>query len=137
MKKTLLATLTICAAMCGCGTNQDTTSYSPEDLHGKWVIVMAGDIATDQAEQTPFINFTDSGTVNGNATVNSFFGSYTVTGDSLYFGNMGMTMMAGPDMNIEMAIVQALNEGRTAAMQGDTLLVKNDTGKTVMALKRD
>lgn len=137
MKKTLLAALAVCTVLGSCNTRKTTGSDITIDLSGKWTIVKAGDIATDKAEQTPFINFTDSGTVTGYASVNNFFGSYTAKGDSLSFDNMGMTMMAGPDMDIEMAIVQALNDSKTIAVQGDTILVKDAEGKTVMTLLRD
>lgn len=137
MKKTLLAALAVCAALGSCDTAKNTSTDFTASLPGKWTILQAGDMATDSVETKPYINFTDSGMVNGYACVNTFFGSYTATADSLYFGNMGMTMMAGPDMDIEMAIFQALNNSRTAALQGDTLLVKDAEGMTIMTLKRD
>lgn len=137
MKKTLFAAFAACTALCSCYTNKTTGSDITIDLHGQWTIVKACGISTDKAERTPFINFTDSGTVNGHAAVNNFFGNYTAKGDSLSFGKMGMTMMAGPDMDIETAIVQALNDSKTITLQGDTLLIKNAEGKTVMNLLRD
>lgn len=137
MKKTLLTAFAVCTVFVSCSTDKTTSSDVTIDLQGQWTIVKACGIATDKAEQTPFISFTDSGTVNGYASVNNFFGNYTAKGDSLSFDKMGMTMMAGPDMDIEAAIVQALNDSKTMAVQGDTLLVKNAEGKTVMALLRD
>lgn len=137
MKKTLFAALAICAALAGCDTNKATTADFTAELPGKWTILTAGDQTTENIEEKPFINFTDSGTVNGYAAVNTFFGSYIAKEDSLSFSNMGMTMMAGPDMDIEMAIMQAINTSKTITLQGDTLLMKNAEGNTVMTLKRN
>lgn len=137
MKKTLFTTFAICAALCSCDTNKTTSVFSPADLPGKWLIVKAGDMATDKAEQPPFINFTDSGTVNGYATVNHFFGNYTAKGDSISFDHVGITSMMGPDMEMEMAIMQAINNGKTVRLQGDSLMLQDAVGKTVMTMKRD
>lgn len=137
MKKTLFTAMTICAALTACNTNKVTVTDFSAQIPGKWTILTAGDQTTENVEEKPFINFSDSGTVNGYAAVNTFFGSYTAKEDSLSFSNLGMTMMAGPDMDIEMAIMQAINSSKTIAIQGDTLLMKNAEGNTVMTLKRD
>lgn len=137
MKKTLLAALAICATLGSCDTSKSTTINYADNLPGKWTILKAGDLTTDKVEETPYINFTDSGVVNGYAAVNRFFGNYTTKEDSISFGDLGMTMMMGPDMDIEMAIVKALNDSKTLKLQGDTLLMKDAEGNTLMTLKRD
>lgn len=137
MKKTLFTVIAICAAMAGCGTDPNTASDSTQDLIGKWTIVKAGDMTTDKVEQKPFINFTDSGMVNGFAAVNNFFGNYTVKEDSISFDHMGMTMMAGPDMDIETAIIKAFNDGKTVNLKGNTLQIMDASGKTLMTMERE
>ncbi len=139
MKKTLFAALALCAALGSCDTCNNTKCNSTEDITGKWLIVSAGDLATDKAEQVPFINFTDSGTVNGYTAVNNFFGNYATKGDSISFSHIGVTFMMGLDseMDIETAVVHALNNGKTIEMEETTLLVKDTDGKTLMTLERE
>ena len=110
MKKTLLSTLVASAFLLGCNDakNADSTSTA----------------------------FTDSGTVHGNASVNTFFGEYTLKGDSLFFDQMAATSMMGHDMELEMAIMSALAQCATVEAQDSTVTVKDHGGNTVMTLKR-
>ena len=85
MKKTLFSALVACMAFCNCA-NVKTNKFSTQpDILGQWTIVEANGMSTDSAETTPFILFGDSGRVNGNASVNTFFGQYTLKGDSISF----------------------------------------------------
>ncbi len=139
MKKTLFAALSICVALGSCDSNKNTNSTYQTDILGEWIIVEAGEMSTDSIEQKPFIHFTDSGTVNGYSAVNNFFGNYTTSNDSISFSQIGITSMMGSDMdmNIETAIVDALNNSKTIALEGEMLLVKNTEGKVIMTLKRN
>ncbi len=138
MKKTLFATFALCAAMCSCGSKNDSTTLAPSDIPGKWIITQAGELSTEQAEQQPYINFTDSGTINGSAAVNTFFGNYTTDGDTIAFTQLGITSMMGDDgnMDIEAAVVQALNNGKSLEMQDNTLIIKDAQGISLMMLTR-
>ncbi len=139
MKKTLFAALAICTALASCDTCKNTNSCQAENIAGKWLIVSAGNVTTDSAEQMPFINFTDSGMVNGYTAANNFFGYYSTDGDSLCFDQLGVTFMLGTDadMDIEAAVVQALNNSKTFEMQDTVLRIKDAHGTVVMSLKRD
>ncbi len=84
----------------------------------------------------PFISFQDSGKVTGNAGVNSFFGEYNLKGDALSFGNMGMTRMMGPNMEIEDAVVKALNSAKSIQSKGDVIVILDADGVEAMQIKK-
>jgi heat shock protein HslJ len=96
----------------------------------------ANGISTDSAQTRPYIHFTDSGAVNGNASVNTFFGRYTTNGDTLSLYEMGATMMMGEHMEVESAIMEALGKTVTFELEDSTLSVKDALGNMVMTLVR-
>lgn len=139
MKKTLFSALVACMAFCNCA-NVKTNKFSTQpDILGQWTIVEANGMSTDSAETTPFIQFGDSGRVNGNASVNTFFGQYTLKGDSISFDQLGATMMMGreKDMEMEMAVMAALAQCVTLEVQDSVLNAKDHDGNVVMSLTRN
>lgn len=74
--------------------------------------------------------------MHGNASVNNFFGDYTLNGNKLQLKNMGMTMMLGEHMEIERAVNEALNSTATVSVKGNEATVTDSNGKVVMRLKR-
>lgn len=139
MKKTLFSALVACMAFCNCA-NVKTNKFSTQpDILGQWTIVEANGMSTDSAETTPFIQFGDSGRVNGNASVNTFFGQYTLKGDSISFDQLGATMMMGreKDMEVEMAVMAALAQCVTLEVQDSVLNAKDHDGNVVMSLTRN
>ena len=139
MKKTLFSALVACMAFCNCA-NVKTNKFSTQpDILGQWTIVEANGMSTDSAETTPFILFSDSGRVNGNASVNTFFGQYTLKGDSISFDQLGATMMMGreKDMEEEMAVMAALAQCVTLELQYSVLNAKDHDGNVVMSLTRN
>ena len=139
MKKTLFSALVACMAFCNCA-NVKTNKFSTQpDILGQWTIVEANGMSTDSAETTPFILFSDSGRVNGNASVNTFFGQYTLKGDSISFDQLGATMMMGreKDMEVEMAVMAALAQCVTLELQDSVLNAKDHDGNVVMSLTRN
>lgn len=139
MKKTLFSALVACMAFCNCA-NVKTNKFSTQpDILGQWTIVEANGMSTDSAETTPFILFSDSGRVNGNASVNTFFGQYTLKGDSISFDQLGATMMMGreKDMEVEMAVMAALAQCVTLEVQDSVLNAKDHDGNVVMSLIRN
>ncbi|MBO5675784.1 MAG: META domain-containing protein [Bacteroidaceae bacterium] len=139
MKKTLFSALVACMAFCNCA-NVKTNKFSTQpDILGQWTIVEANGMSTDSAETTPFILFSDSGRVNGNASVNTFFGQYTLKGDSISFDQLGATMMMGreKDMEVEMAVMAALAQCVTLEVQDSVLNAKDHDGNVVMSLTRN
>lgn len=113
------------------------TAVTPEMLKGEWNVVAAYGLCTAGAEKQPMISFQDSNVVGGNASVNSFGGSYSLTDNSaLKFENMAMTQMMGADMTIEDAIVKALNATASIKADGETLIVMDAEGNEAMLLEK-
>lgn len=137
MKKTLLSALVACAALCSCSTEKETENCLLDNLYGQWNIVEANGLSTTGTESEPFIHFTDSGAVNGNTSVNAFFGQYTVKGDSISFDQMGSTRRMGENMEVEMAVLTALGQCITLDIQDSILNAKDHGGNIIMVMKRN
>lgn len=137
MKKTLFTALAVCAAMASCTTKTENVHNLQDSILGQWEILQANGISTEGADTQPFILFTDSGYVNGNASVNHFFCQYSIKSDSLVLDQMGMTSMLGGSMEIESAIISALNNCATLEMEDSILSIMDHEQKIVMTLKRD
>ena len=112
------------------------STHSAVNVDGEWVITNVNGKSTEGGDRQAEIMFDGKGKVNGNASVNSFFGEYTVNGDSLKFGTMGMTRMMGQSMEIEDAINKALGEVATVKVDGDKAEVLDAQGKVVMVWER-
>ena len=129
MKK-VLGFLFATLLMVGCASNKGV------NLDGAWVITSVNGMSTAGGDRQAEIIFDGKDRVNGNASVNSFFGEYTVNGDSLKFGTMGMTRMMGGSMEIEDAITKALGEVATVKVDGDKAVIMDAQGNEVMQLER-
>ena len=136
MKKTITTILSFAfmATLPSC----HSTKQVCEDMRGKvWNITEASGISTHGAMKQPTITFSPDGRYNGNASVNSFFGTYKLEGSRLTLSEAGMTRMMGPTMDIEDAIVKALGATAEIKVLGDSAIVLNPSGETVMKLRRD
>ena len=112
------------------------STHSAVNVDGEWVITNVNGKSTEGGDRQAEIMFDGKGKVNGNASVNSFFGSYSVEGASLKFGPMGMTRMMGGSMEIEDAITKALGEVATVKVDGDKAVIMDAQGNEVMQLER-
>ena len=121
-------------ALASCSTSKQ---IEPINLVGKWAIVNAMGMSTEGCERQAFIEFNDEGRMNGNATVNNFFGSYVLKADQLSFSNIGTTMMMGPTMDIEQSITKVLDGSVTVRAKGDSLYFRNSDKETIMTLKKE
>ncbi|MBR2457938.1 MAG: META domain-containing protein [Bacteroidaceae bacterium] len=137
MKKTLFSAFVACMAFCSCTNENGTGNTAEPDVIGKWAIIEANGLSTDSAETKPFIEFCDSGMVNGHASVNTFFGQYTINGDSIFFNQMGVTTMMGHDMEVETAILTAIAQCATLELQDSLLCAKDHDGNVVLSMKRN
>ena len=106
------------------------------DIKGSWNITEACGISTAKGDSQAEITFADGGKVNGNASVNTFFGSYTLNGQKLQLSNMGMTRMMGQSMDIERAVTKARDTAATVSISGSTATVTDASGTVVMRLTR-
>lgn len=113
------------------------TSQKSFSLEGSWNIVSANGVSTAEGEKRAFISFDAEGKVNGNASVNSFFGDYELDGESLKLDHVGMTRMMGPHMEIEAAVVDAVNSTSSIKVKGETAVVFDADGKEIMTLEKE
>lgn len=117
---------------------------SISSLEGKWTIAQVnglpvGDI--EKTEKAPFINFTiKEQSINGHNGCNLFHGAFITqsgTPSALKFSNMGSTMMAGPGMQVEQAVMKALGATTGFAMKDQsTAVLIDNAGAEVIVLKR-
>ncbi len=117
----------------GCAGGKGTTPV----IAGKWYISNAYGTSTANGMETAYISFGEGGEMNGNASINNFFGSYSQDGDELILTNIGLTQMMGPNIEIEDAVVRAINNLKTISVSGDTALVMDGKGETIMTLVRE
>lgn len=125
----ILGTLTMMA----CGAQRDAQQ---PDITGKWNIDNAMGISTQTAENPTFIDFEANGKMNGNASVNTFNGSFTLNGENLTLSNIGMTRMMGASMDVEDAITQALNNTASIHVDGEKAFIFNASNDTIMVLSK-
>ncbi len=101
----------LCITLAGVGCN---SSRNMAKLNGvKWVLqtLNGEDVKLTDQNSEIFIQFNEvEKRVNGRAGCNRFFGNYEMEGHKLQFSPMGATRMACPDLQIETAFFQMLNE---------------------------
>ena len=105
------------------------------DISGKWNIDSACGLSTANGERPAYIIFKD-GKVNGNASVNSFFGEYKYENGKLSFSAMGMTRMMGASMEIEDSVMSAINKLATFRIDGDKAVAYDAEGNAVLTLTK-
>ncbi len=120
-------------ALSACKSNKEISGVQ---IVGTWNILTASGMNTDAGENQAFISFGTDGKMSGNASVNSFFGSYKCSGNKLQLSNIGMTRMLGPSMNIERAVTSALNAVSAIRINGNSATVYDSSGKEIMTLRR-
>lgn len=87
----------------------------------------------------PSIPHTETGRIHGYTGVNIVNGEYEQEGRRLILKGLGVTMMAGPeeDMNLERNILDAFNDTMTAKMAEDgSLEFLNGDGDVIMTLSK-
>ena len=108
-------------------------------LDGAWEVKTVGGVEVKTSEKAPVIAFnSEEGKTHGCLGVNLFHGAYTFEDGKLTFGNLGMTMMAGPeaDMAVESSLQAALEACRSAKVKGDTLYFYDESGSELASLKK-
>ena len=133
MNKTF-AIMATALALVSCSSNKNV---KPLDITGQWSIVSAMGKSTEGGERPAFIKFDEKGEMNGNATVNLFFGGYELKDNQISFTNIGMTRMWGPSMEIETAISQALDQAATIQAEGNKMYFFNSSNDTIMTLVKE
>ena len=134
MKK-LIIMLMGAAMLMGCGTGKKVDASKA--ILGDWEIVDAGGKAVAPGFDKATISFDEKGGVHGNTSINYFFGEYSVKGDGISFGNVGLTKMMGPTPDVERAVVDGLNTGVKLKFEdNDNAVVLSKDGTEVLKLKR-
>lgn len=136
MIKKIFAFALFCAFICSCGSDKKVVG-DVKNLYGKWFIEEAMTKSTMDAETRPFITFGKDGRMNGNASVNSFFGDYSFDGKTLKLDNVGMTRMMGRSMDVERSVSDALDKSVTIKVDGKNAQVLDKKGNVVMVLVKE
>ena len=128
MKK-LIILLLILSVSIGCNSSKETSNKNKTEtvmLSGKYTIATMSN--KDVASKAMTLTFdTETNGVSGKATCNSFFGSYSQTGNELDFSRLGSTKMYCDDMSHEIDLFDALKK-TTSFVINDTevSLLNND-----------
>lgn len=101
-----------------------------------WNIVEVKGKVISEYDQQPFIMFAEDGRYNGNASVNNFFGEYTIKGESISFSDAGMTRKMGRSMQTETEIMQALFGARKIKVSGNDVTLSDENGKELLKLSK-
>ncbi|MEW2067275.1 META domain-containing protein [Streptomyces sp. NPDC007346] len=120
----------------------DTLALSeekPADLVGtRWAVntLLSGETATSvpadlPQERVPHLTFGEDGTVQGNSGCNSFHGTAEVKGSTITFGPPAATRKMCPEaeMEVERAVLAALDGPATYTIKGSRLTLTSDDGK--------
>ena len=85
----------------------------------------------------PTINFSEEGKFSGNGACNNFFGSYTLNGRTIKFGEIGSTrMMCAEGMELEQSYFSVLSgELRGLFSEGQLILSRDGGNRLVFSYK--
>ncbi|MFE1545240.1 META domain-containing protein [Streptomyces microflavus] len=124
----------------------DTIALSEEKPAGlvgtRWAVntLLSGETATSvpadlPKERVPHLTFGEDGTVHGNSGCNSFHGKAAVEGSTIDFGPPAGTRKMCPEAEIEVerAVLAALDGPATYTIKGSTLTVTSKDGKGIGA----
>ncbi|MET8380249.1 META domain-containing protein [Streptomyces microflavus] len=124
----------------------DTIALSEEKPAGlvgtRWAVntLLSGETATSvpadlPKERVPHLTFGKDGTVHGNSGCNSFHGKAAVKGSTIDFGPPAGTRKMCPEaeMEVERAVLAALDGPATYTIKGSTLTVTSKDGKGIGA----
>lgn len=134
--KRIATTAALLLALTACGEKQ-----APLPLEGtEWKLVeLKGEedasVFDREADAFRFTLDPAEKMIAGKGACNRFFGPYELTGENgIELGNMGMTRMACPGMDVEAAFVAALDEADSYSIEGDRLTLFDD-GEKIAVLK--
>lgn len=124
----------------------DTIALSEEKPAGlvgtRWAVntLLSGETATSvpadlPKERVPHLTFGEDSTVHGNSGCNSFHGKAAVEGSTIDFGPPAGTRKMCPEaeMEVERAVLAALDGPATYTIKGSTLTVTSKDGKGIGA----
>lgn len=136
MKKTFIISAGMALLLLSsCGTTRNSLSLS--DMEGEWNIVELNSqtLTIEQGAKQPFIGFdTEAGRIYGNSGCNNIMSSLdkdAKPGD-ITFKQMASTMMAGPGMETERKVLDALAQVKSYRKAGKDEIALCDANKNIV-----
>ncbi|MBE2279364.1 MAG: META domain-containing protein [Ignavibacteriaceae bacterium] len=102
------------------------------------------EVLDSQSEKAPNISFNlNENKVSGFAGCNRFMGPVQINGETIKFGNIASTMMACPEMELEIKFMKIFNtvdrytiqDGKLIFFSGDNVVAKFNKGKASEGIK--
>jgi heat shock protein HslJ len=106
-----------------------------DDLAGtSWTLSEIAGAPPVTSDRPAELEFNAEGGVAGSTGCNRFFGSYTASGDTISFGQLGSTMMACPDevMQQELSFLQLMEAVASYTIADDTLTLSTADGQSLV-----
>ena len=117
---------------------RESPAVSINDINGEWTISKVDGVEIEVADKTPFLSFNVAdNAVHGNGGCNIINGSFSQeegNASSLKFGQMISTMMAGPGMETEGKVLEAMNKVASFVVNEDGTLSLMDAGNNEVLL---
>lgn len=117
---------------------REAPAVSINDINGEWTISKVDGVEIEVADKTPFLSFNVAdNAVHGNGGCNIINGSFSQeegNTSSLKFGQMISTMMAGPGMETEGKVLEAMNKVASFVVNEDGTLSLMDAGNNEVLL---
>ena len=131
-KKMLLISILLVLFLSSCGVLQ---IKQPDSLNGtSWTLISIN--GEGLIKDTAMTAFFEDGQVNGSASCNHYFGSYTIKGDQLQVEGLGWTEMAclNPDgiMEQEQQLMSMFSQTGSISIQGQLLQAATTTGDVMI-----
>jgi len=100
----------------------------PEDIHANVLFTPANSPAAQSEENA----------ANGNAGCNTFFGAYTLSGDTFTAGPFGLTQMMCEDaaMQVEQAFLAGIENAQSYQITLNQLIINTETGSLLLYADR-
>ena len=125
--------------LASCQSSKNVATLSPTDLNGEWNIVEVNGSALNVKEY-PYIGFnSEDNRIYGNSGCNRIMGSFELNKKpgELALGQMASTMMAGPNMDIERNVLNALGQVKGYKQMGkNEIALCNEQKRPVVILKK-
>jgi len=141
MKRILVSIAVLSFVLTACGGGGDSGG---DPTASAWVLesgtVDGADIGLLETNPITLTFDTDLEQAGGVSACNNYFGSYTISGSELSFGEMGQTMMAcSPEevMDAETKYLQALAAVETFSMSGDQLTLTGEGAELVFTVDEE
>ncbi len=122
--------------LASCASSQKVSSGKVE---GEWNIKQVnGKTIALTSGQVPFLGFNaKEGRVYGFSGCNRVMASFDAKSGKLFFDNMGSTMMACPDMQVETEVLGAITTAKSLrTLANNELALCDESGKQVATLER-